>query len=177
MGHLKRVVLATVGGALLVTGIALLVLPGPGLLLVLAGMVLLAKAVPALRRHVEPVRARAMKAAEDSVSSWWRIAGSVIVGLSLLTAGVVAGVFPELPFAGWPTGISLMVSGLILFALLVWSHRRVRAAAALGVEGTAGAAGTGGVTAFADGGPAAESAGGPSAPASVSATARARPGA
>ncbi|MBW1604360.1 hypothetical protein JJV70_20080 [Streptomyces sp. JJ66] len=128
MGHLKRVVLITIGSVLLATGLALLVLPGPGLLLVLAGMVLLAKAVPSLHRHVEPIRARAMKAAEDSVSSWWRVAGSVLMGLSLISAGVVAGVFPELPFAGWPTGCSLMVSGLILFALLVWSHRRMRAA-------------------------------------------------
>ncbi|MEE1927897.1 PGPGW domain-containing protein [Streptomyces sp. TRM 70351] len=131
MGHAKRVVLATVGGTLLLVGIALLVLPGPGLLLVLSGMVLLSRAVPSLARHVEPVRARAMKAAADSVASPWRIAGSVLTGLALIGSGLAWGLLPALPFAGWTTGASLIVSGVILFTLLVWSHRRVRAAAAI----------------------------------------------
>jgi hypothetical protein len=123
-----RAVLAVVGGALVAVGIALLVLPGPGLLLVFAGMVLLARAVPSLHRHVEPVRARAMQAAEESVSSGWRIAGSTLVGLGLIGGGVVWGLVPRLPFSGWSTGGSLILSGLVLFALLIWSHRRLRAA-------------------------------------------------
>ncbi|OEU96643.1 PGPGW domain-containing protein [Streptomyces oceani] len=123
----KRIALIVVGGALVAVGAALLVLPGPGLLLVFAGVVLLARAVPALSRHVEPVRARAMRAAEESVSSGWRIAGSVLVGLTLVSAGVVWGLCPGLPFAGWATGTSLVLSGVVLFALLGWSHRRLRA--------------------------------------------------
>lgn len=119
-----RGLLAVLGGALVLVGIALLVLPGPGLLLVFAGMVLLARAVPALSRHVEPVRARAMQAAEESVSSPWRIAGSTVVGLALIGAGVAWGLVPRLPFSGWSTGASLILSGFVLFALLLWSHRR-----------------------------------------------------
>ncbi|WP_431783243.1 PGPGW domain-containing protein [Streptomyces chumphonensis] len=132
MGHVKRVVVGTVGGILLLTGIALLVLPGPGLLLVLAGLVLLAKAVPSLQRHVAPVRARAMKAAADSVASPWRIAGSVLAGLGLLASGLVVGLglIPQLPVSGWTTGVSLIVSSAILFVLLVWSHRAHRPAVA-----------------------------------------------
>lgn len=122
-----RAALAVVGGVLVAVGIALLVLPGPGLLLVFAGMVLLARAVPALHRHVEPVRARAMQAAEESVSSNWRIAGSTVVGLALIGGGVVWGLVPRLPFGGWSTGGSLILSGIVLFVLLVWSHRRLRA--------------------------------------------------
>ncbi|EST36940.1 hypothetical protein N566_15650 [Streptomycetaceae bacterium MP113-05] len=125
-----RALLALLGGLLVLVGIALLVLPGPGLLLVFAGMVLLARAVPSLHRHVEPVRARAMQAAEESVSSVWRIAGSVVVGLGLIGGGVAWGLVPRLPFSGWSTGVSLILSGLVLFALLVWSHRRLRAARA-----------------------------------------------
>ncbi len=121
-----RAVWAVVGGLLVAVGVALLVLPGPGLLLVFAGMVLLARAVPALRHHVEPVRVRAMQAAEESVSSWWRIAGSTLVGLGLIGAGVAWGLVPQLPFSGWSTGGSLIVSGIALFALLCWSYRRLR---------------------------------------------------
>ncbi|GGQ56353.1 PGPGW domain-containing protein [Streptomyces flaveolus] len=123
----RRVALGVLGAVLVVVGVALLVLPGPGLLLVFAGVVLLSRAVPALDRFVAPVRRQAMRAVEESVSSLWRIAGSVLAGLCLVGAGVVWGLVPQVPFAGWATGASLIVSGLVLFALLVWSYRRVRA--------------------------------------------------
>ncbi|MFC4031741.1 PGPGW domain-containing protein [Streptomyces polygonati] len=124
---MKRLALGVSGGLLLVVGVALLVLPGPGLLLVLAGLILLSRAVPAVARYVEPVRVRAMLAAEGSVASRWRIAGSAVVGLALVAAGVVWGVavLDWLPATGWTTGASLIFSGVIVFALLVWSYRRV----------------------------------------------------
>ncbi|MFL6121102.1 PGPGW domain-containing protein [Actinophytocola sp.] len=108
-------------------GVALLVLPGPGLLLVLAGLLILASEFPALERHIDPVRDRAMKAAEDSVSSPLRIAGSVLCGLALLAAGIVWGLrlISWLPLPGWSTGSSLILSGIVLFVLLGWSYRRV----------------------------------------------------
>ncbi|MER6321839.1 PGPGW domain-containing protein [Streptomyces coelicoflavus] len=124
---IRRTALGALGAVLLLLGVALLVLPGPGLLLVFAGVVLLARAVPALDRFVAPVRVRAMRAAEESVSSWWRIAGSVSVGLFLLAAGLAWGLVPELPYSGWATGASLIISSVALFALLGWSHRRVQA--------------------------------------------------
>lgn len=123
----KRWLIAAAGALLLLVGVVLLVLPGPGLLLVLAGLLVLASEFPALERYVDPVRDRAMKAAEDSVSSPLRIAGSVLAGLALLAAGIVWGAVPGLPFGGWSTGSSLILSSVILFALLGWSYRRVHA--------------------------------------------------
>ncbi|MET8852893.1 PGPGW domain-containing protein [Amycolatopsis sp. NPDC004625] len=123
----KRILITVAGAILLVVGVLLLVLPGPGLLLVLAGLLLLASEFPALERYVDPVRDRAMKAAEDSVSSPLRIAGSVLAGLALLAAGIVWGTVKSLPFSGWSTGSSLILSSVILFALLIWSYRRVKA--------------------------------------------------
>lgn len=122
---MKRVIIAVVGCVLLVVGAILLVLPGPGLLLVLAGLLTLATEFPAVERYVDPVRDRAMKAAEDSVKSPLRIAGSVLAGLALLAAGVVWGVRDTLPFGGWSTGSGLILSGVILFVLLGWSYHRV----------------------------------------------------
>jgi uncharacterized membrane protein YhiD involved in acid resistance len=122
----KRILITVAGAVLLVVGVLLLVLPGPGLLLVLAGLLLLASEFPALERYVDPVRDRAMKAAEESVSSPLRIAGSVLAGLALLAAGIVWGTVKSLPFAGWSTGSSLILSSVILFALLIWSYRRVK---------------------------------------------------
>ncbi|GLW68465.1 hypothetical protein Kpho02_07640 [Kitasatospora phosalacinea] len=120
-----RVAFGVAGAVLIAVGVVLLILPGPGMLLLLAGLVLVARAVPAFARFVEPVRAKAMQGVEASVASGWRIAGSVLAGLGLIGAGVVAGLVPSLPFAGWPTGASLVLSGLILLGLLGWSYRRV----------------------------------------------------
>lgn len=122
----RRVTMTVLGSVLLLLGIALLVLPGPGLLLVLAGLLVLADAFPAVHRFVEPVRERALDAAEQSVSSPLRLTGSILVGLWLIGVGVVWTLFPSLPLGGWPTGVSLMFSGLILFGLLAFSLRRVK---------------------------------------------------
>ncbi|NVI89267.1 PGPGW domain-containing protein [Actinomadura sp. BRA 177] len=114
------------GGTVLLAGVALLVLPGPGLLLVLAGLLILAREFPAVDRYVEPVRERAIQAAEESVTSWWRLTGSILTGLGLIAAGIVWGLVPELPFSGWSTGSGLILSGFILFGLLYWSYLRVK---------------------------------------------------
>jgi len=114
------------GGLLLIAGVALLVLPGPGLLLVLAGLLVLANAFPAAQRFVEPVEERAMKAAEQSVSTRLRLTFSVLTGVGLIAVGVVWWLVPTLPLGGWPTGSGLILSGIILLALLVVSYRRVQ---------------------------------------------------
>ena len=68
MSTAKRVTILLIGGALLLLGIAMLVLPGPGLLLVLAGLVVLSTEFPAVDRFIEPIQQRAMRAAEESVA-------------------------------------------------------------------------------------------------------------
>lgn len=122
----RRVLVLIGGGAVLALGVALLVLPGPGLLLVLAGLLILAREFPAVDRYVEPVRERAIGAAEESVTSWWRLTGAILTGLALIAAGVAWGIVDELPFSGWSAASGLVLSGLILFALLYWSFLRVK---------------------------------------------------
>ena len=108
-------------------GVAMLVLPGPGLLLVLAGLLVLANGFPKAQKFVAPVEKRAMQAAEESVSSPLRMVFSIGTGLVLIAAGVVWWMVRSLPLSGWPTGVSLILSGLILLGLLVVSYRRVQA--------------------------------------------------
>lgn len=123
--HAKRTAVLTVGTVLLLGGVVLLVLPGPGLLLVLAGLIVLAREFPAVNRFIGPVRARAMQAAEESVSSPLRITGSVLAALVLIATGLVWGTVPGLPLGGWSAGSGLILSGFLLAGLLVWSYRRV----------------------------------------------------
>ncbi|TGG85461.1 MULTISPECIES: PGPGW domain-containing protein [Streptomyces] len=126
--HFRRAGILVAGGVLVLVGLALLVLPGPGLLLVFAGLVLLAREFPALDRYVVPVRERALQAAEESVSSPLRLAGSVLAVLALAGAGVAWGLVRELPFSGWSARSSLILAAFLLAGLLVWSRRRVVAA-------------------------------------------------
>jgi putative transmembrane protein PGPGW len=122
----KRVTVLIAGGALVLVGIVLLVLPGPGLLLVLGGLLVLSSEFPAVDRYIDPIQHRAMKAAEDSVSSPLRLTLSILCGVGLIVAGVVWGLVKTLPLGGWPTGSSLILSGLVLLGLLVFSYRRVQ---------------------------------------------------
>jgi hypothetical protein len=123
----KRAAVLVAGTVVTLLGVVLLVLPGPGLLLVLAGLLILSNEFPAVDRYVDPIQDRAMQAAEESVSSPLRLAGSLLCGAALVAAGVVWGLNKQLWLGGWPTGSSLILSGLILLGTLAYSYRRVRA--------------------------------------------------
>ena len=123
----KRALALVGGGIVLLVGVVLLVLPGPGLLLVLGGLLILANEFPAVDKYVDPVQKRAMAAMEQSVSSPWRVAGSLLVACGLLAGGVVWGLNKQLPLGGWPTGSSLILSGVVLLGLLGYSYRRTHA--------------------------------------------------
>ena len=132
---MKRLVLETLGWLLVVAGIAALVLPGPGLLMLFAGLVLLSREYEWARRRLDPVRLRALRGAADSVQTWPRILLSALLAIGLMVLGVVWTVRPEAP-DWWPleasywllggswTGVTLEISGLLALALLVYSYRR-----------------------------------------------------
>ena len=63
----RRIALETLGWVLVVAGIAALVLPGPGLLAIFAGLALLSQQYDWAERRVEPVKEKALKAAAESV--------------------------------------------------------------------------------------------------------------
>jgi uncharacterized protein (TIGR02611 family) len=134
-GAAKRVLLEVLGWALLVAGIAALVLPGPGLLLMFAGLAVLSQQYEWAERWVEPVRLRALKGAAQSVETWPRIIASTVLAVLLIGCGVLWIIKPDAP-SWWPvsdswwlpgglwTGITQIVSGLLALALIVYSYRR-----------------------------------------------------
>ena len=121
---MRRAGALVLGGVLLLAGIAMLVLPGPGLLVVLAALLVLAREFPSVERHVEPVRERAMSAADDSVATWPRLVASTFFACLLIAAGIVWIYDPGVPLGGVGVGSSLIVSGLAALGLLVYSYRR-----------------------------------------------------
>jgi hypothetical protein len=134
-GAAKRIVLEVVGWLLLVAGIAALVLPGPGLLMMFAGLAVLSQQYAWAERWVEPVRLRALRGAAQGVETWGRVVASTGFSLALVGCGVLWIVSPGAP-SWWPvpdgwwlpggiwTGVTQVVSGLLAVALIVYSYRR-----------------------------------------------------
>ncbi len=138
MSTVRKAGILVLGWVLVLAGVAALVLPGPGLLLLLAGMTILSQEYEWARRRVEPVKVRALQTAQESVQTTPRIALSILSALVIVGIGVVwtlnpripeAGPFgPMLPLGGWPTGVSLILSGLVALGLVIESIRRFRPA-------------------------------------------------
>jgi uncharacterized protein (TIGR02611 family) len=135
--HAKRIALLIVGWTLILAGIAALVLPGPGLLMLFAGLVVLSQEYEWAERRLEPVERVAKRAAAEGVESWPRVAMSALGGIAILAFGVLWIVDPDAP-GWWPvrdswwlvggpaTGVTLVLSGFIALGLLGYSYWKYR---------------------------------------------------
>lgn len=131
----KRVALEAAGWVLLCAGLAAIFLPGPGLLMIFAGLALLSRQYEWANRRVQPVRLRAMRGAAESVATWPRILVSLLAAVVLAVCGVLWIAQPPAP-GWWPfadswwlpgglwTGITQIASAVIAVALIVYSYRR-----------------------------------------------------
>lgn len=136
-GWVRRAVIEVVGWSLVVLGIAALVLPGPGLLMLAAGLAVLSRQHHWARRHLTPLKASAFHAAAIGVKTIPRIAVSCASAFVIMSLGVLWILQPGVPswwfledrwwlFGGVGAGISLVVSSLIALVLIVYSVRRFR---------------------------------------------------
>jgi hypothetical protein len=131
----RRILLEVLGWLFVVLGLAALVLPGPGLLLLFLGLALLSRQYEWARRRVEPVRLRALRSAADGVASWPRLLMSVGFALGLAAVGLLWIFDPPTPgwwplpetlwlLGSWQTGATLELSAVVALALLWFSYRR-----------------------------------------------------
>ncbi len=136
---LKRLAVEVVGWALLLLGIAAIPLPGPGLLILFLGLLVLSTQYAWAERRVRPVQRAALKGAADSVQTWPRILLSLLGVAWLCGLGVVFILGPEAPswwpleekywlFGGSTTGITLVASGVIALGMLGYSFVKFRGA-------------------------------------------------
>lgn len=136
----KRAVVEGLGWLLVAAGIAAIVLPGPGLLMLFAGMALLATQYEWAEKRLAPIRRAALKGAADSVKTWPRIVVSALFSLVLIGGGITWGLQPAVPgwwplaskwwlAGGWGTGGTLIGSGIIALAMIIYSYRTFRSRA------------------------------------------------
>ena len=130
----RRVGIEVLGWTLVLVGLAALVLPGPGLLALFAGLLVLSQQYEWAERRLQPVKTAAYKSAAESVQTLPRILMSVGGALSLAAFGALWVVSPPAP-GWWPvreswwligglgTGVTLIVSSVLALAIIVYSYR------------------------------------------------------
>src|SRR5215207_7954472 len=95
MHVVKRSAVTILGIALLAAGLAMMVLPGPGILVIVAGLAVLATEYVWARSLLDKAKTRAEKTQEAAVASKWRTAGTVLFALGMLALGIVMVVTPD----------------------------------------------------------------------------------
>lgn len=133
----KNVGLKVLGWVLLVGGIIALPAPGPGAMIILLAMFVLSTQYEWAERRLDRVKVWALKGAAESVETWPRIAVSLLGVVWLVGLGIVWGMQPPAPdwwpvserfwlYGGWGVGGTLIFSGAVALALIVYSFVKLR---------------------------------------------------
>jgi hypothetical protein len=123
---LRRIAVTVAGSVILVVGVVLVVAPGPGLLVILAALIVFAAEYEWARRYLGAVRARARSAAERAAASRVATASSVLFGIGAVGLGGVLIFTDVLPLSGAGTGASVALGGLTVLATTAYSVRELR---------------------------------------------------
>lgn len=140
VGWFRRTGSEVLGWVVVVVGVVLMPLPGPGLVIVVSGLAILSRNYVWAQRLMDPLERRATEAAKFGVETWPRILVSFLGGLWLAVLGVIwwigpdiprftvlgVGFGPELPAQGWATALGLWASALAAWGLLAYSIVRWR---------------------------------------------------
>lgn len=121
---MKRAVVAVLGIALLLIGIALIVLPGPGFLLIAAALALLATQFDWAKVPLDYARAKAEDGIDEIARSKFRAALALVCALVLIALGVIELAGVDLPYITGITAACLILSGLFLVGTMVYALRK-----------------------------------------------------
>lgn len=124
----KRFAVTILGFALLGLGGAMMVLPGPGILVIVAGLAVLATEYAWARRLLVRAKAKAEKVQAAAVASPARTAGTVLFGLVLAGLGLAMLIVRDLDVLFWSpiTGGVLFITALILLGTTFLTYRSAK---------------------------------------------------
>lgn len=133
---MKRSAVTLAGVCLVLGGIALIPLPGPGMLLVVAGLAVLATEYVWARRLLRRAKTKAERAQEEAVASPLRIATTVLSALAACGVGITMLVVEDIHWPIWDsladavwsptTGAVVIVTSLIPLVTTAVSVRSSR---------------------------------------------------
>jgi uncharacterized protein (TIGR02611 family) len=112
-----------VGGLLLVAGLAALILPGPGMLLCILGLVLLATEYVWAQRSLHWARRKSQQSIERGAASRMATYGSIASGLGLLVLGITE-LIVGLPIVTSLGAVMFIASGPVIIGTTAWSRRQ-----------------------------------------------------
>lgn len=135
---MKRAVVAVLGVALLLIGIALLVLLGPGFLLIAAALALLATQFEWAKRPLDYAWDKAQTGIAEVGRSKVRTALSILSALVLVVIGILDLAGLDVPWVTTLTAAMLILSGLVLIGTIVFALRLARAPQSSGSSGRQG---------------------------------------
>lgn len=132
---LRRILIEVAGWTLVVAGLAALVLPGPGLLCLFAGLAVLSQQYEWAERRLRPVEVMALRSAAEGVRTWPRIIASCTGAVAIGVVGVIWGIGLDAPGwwpiddkwwlpGGWATAVTLIASSLLALGTIVYSYKR-----------------------------------------------------
>jgi hypothetical protein len=127
----RRVALTVVGLTVLGVGIAMLALPGPGFLIIALGFFILSLEYEWARRRFEQARKKAADLADQAAGNVWSTIFTLVFGIGMVAAGVAWIVVDTLPGSSPWSGGSLIFSGLVVLATIIfslWQARQAREA-------------------------------------------------
>ncbi|MDX6285993.1 MAG: hypothetical protein QOG53_1478 [Frankiales bacterium] len=124
MRHIRRGLIAILGLAVVALGIVLLPLPGPGFLVIAAGLAILATEFEWAERWLDQVRDRALEAAEQATKNWWSATLTVLSALGMLAVGIYIFLAPpDIKFMSKGTGIGVIIGALAALATAIYAIR------------------------------------------------------
>ncbi len=123
---MKRAVVAVLGITLLLIGVAMLVLPGPGFLLIAGALALLSTQFEWAKRPLDYAKGKAEVGIHEVASSKLRTAFAVLCALVLMTIGVLDFAGVDIPWVNQVSAILLILSGLFLVGTMVYALRRAQ---------------------------------------------------
>jgi uncharacterized protein (TIGR02611 family) len=136
MRHVKRGAVTVAGFSLIGIGGVFLFLPGPGFLVIVAGLAVLATEYVWARNALDSARTKAEQAAAASVKTPLRTLGTVLMGLLIVVAGILLIAVDGLPLSGSLTGGFVVLSGVVVLTTtyLQWRNAKTLEGGVTGEE-------------------------------------------
>lgn len=119
---MKTTAIAVLGAVLLLAGVALLVLPGPGFVLIAAGLAVLATRFDWAKKPLDYAKDKAEQGMEEVSRSTGRATFALVCALLLIAAGIAGLVGLQIPMLNTVSAILLIVSGVGLLGTLVYAR-------------------------------------------------------